>query len=143
MRDAAVYTGRAAVRAGVLVTGTEVLSGIISDRNGPWLSEQLRDLGVDVAMIEIVGDRPADLLTALRQMRAAGLALVVTSGGLGPTAEDLTAQVVGEFSRSKPMVLDDALEERRSSRSTEAGLIRSAGRMPIRRRCGPPTASRL
>ncbi len=111
MSDAAVYTGQAAVRAGVLVTGTEVLSGIISDRNGPWLSEQLRELGVDVAMIEVVGDRPADLLTALQQMAAQGLALIVTSGGLGPTADDLTAEVVGRFS-GREMVLDEALEER-------------------------------
>ncbi len=111
MSDAAVYTGQAAVRAGVLVTGTEVLSGIISDRNGPWLSEQLRDLGVDVAMIEVIGDRPADLLAALRHMATEGLALIVTSGGLGPTADDLTAEVVGEFS-GREMVLDEALEER-------------------------------
>ena len=111
MSDAAVYTGQAAVRAGVLVTGTEVLSGIISDRNGPWLSEQLRNLGVDVAMIQVVGDRPADLLTALRQMADNGLALIVTSGGLGPTADDLTAAVVGQFS-GREMVMDEALEER-------------------------------
>ena len=111
MSDAAVFTGRAAVRAGVLVTGTEVLTGIISDRNGPWLSERLRDLGVDTAMIEIVGDRPDDLRTALEQMAAAGVAVIVTSGGLGPTADDLTAEIVGGFC-GREMVLDDALEER-------------------------------
>ena len=49
-------------RAGILVTGTEVLTGIISDRNGPWLSERLREIGVDAAMIQVVGDRPDDLL---------------------------------------------------------------------------------
>jgi nicotinamide-nucleotide amidase len=98
-------------RAGILVTGTEVLTGIISDRNGPWLSEALRGLGVDAAMIEIVGDRPSDLLRALGSMRDAGMALIITSGGLGPTADDLTAEVVGEFSE-RPMVLDEALEER-------------------------------
>jgi nicotinamide-nucleotide amidase len=134
--DAAVYTGRAAVRAGVLVTGTEVLSGIISDRNGPWLSEQLRDLGVDVAMIEVVGDRPADLLTALRQMAAEGLALIVTSGGLGPTADDLTAEVVGRFT-GREMVLDEALEARIFEilkpliarwRSADPGDVRAANR---------------
>jgi nicotinamide-nucleotide amidase len=109
--DAAVFTGRAAVRAGILVTGTEVLTGIISDRNGPWLSEQLRDLGVDTAMIEIVGDRPEDLRTALEQMTAAGVSVIVTSGGLGPTADDLTAEIVGGFC-GREMVLDDALEQR-------------------------------
>ncbi len=111
MSDAAVYTGRAAVRAGILVTGTEVLTGIITDRNGPWLSERLADLGVDVAMIEVVGDRPADLEAALERMAAAGVALIVTSGGLGPTADDLTAEVVGRFA-GREMVLEDALEER-------------------------------
>ena len=59
---------RTARGAGILVTGTEVLTGIISDRNGPWLSERLREIGVDAAMIQIVGDRPEDLLTALRFM---------------------------------------------------------------------------
>ncbi len=111
MTDAAVYTARAAVRAGILVTGTEVLTGIISDRNGPWLSERLRDLGVDTAMIQIVGDRPQDLRTALEQMAAAGVALIVTSGGLGPTADDLTAEIVGGFC-GREMVLDEALEQR-------------------------------
>jgi nicotinamide-nucleotide amidase len=109
--DAAVFTGRAAVRAGILVTGTEVLTGIISDRNGPWLSEQLRDLGVDAAMIEIVGDRPEDLRTALEQMASTGVAVIVTSGGLGPTADDLTAEMVGAFC-GREMVLDEPLEER-------------------------------
>ncbi|HEY2005630.1 MAG TPA: competence/damage-inducible protein A, partial [Solirubrobacteraceae bacterium] len=98
-------------RAGILVTGTEVLTGIISDRNGPWLSERLRQLGVDAAMIQIVGDRPDDLLSTLEFMRDAGMALIVTSGGLGPTADDLTAEVVGRFS-GRPMVLDPALEAR-------------------------------
>ncbi len=111
MTDAAVFTGRAAVRAGILVTGTEVLTGIISDRNGPWLSEQLRNLGVDAAMIEIVGDRPEDMRTALAQMAATGVAVIVTSGGLGPTADDLTAEIVGDFC-GREMVLDAALEHR-------------------------------
>ncbi len=98
-------------RAGILVTGTEVLTGIISDRNGPWLSERLREIGVDAAMIQIVGDRPEDLLTSLRFMADAGMAVIITSGGLGPTADDLTAEVVGRFS-GREMVLDAPLEER-------------------------------
>ncbi len=99
------------VRAGILITGTEVLTGIISDRNGPWLSERLAEIGVDAATIQIVGDRPDDLLAALRFMAEEGMALIVTSGGLGPTADDLTAEIVGEFS-GREMVLDPRLEER-------------------------------
>ena len=99
------------VRAGVLVTGTEVLTGIISDRNGPWLSERLRELGVDVATITVVGDRRADLLAALEQMAASGVAVIVSSGGLGPTADDLTTEVVARFA-GRELVLDSALEAR-------------------------------
>ena len=84
---------------------------IISDRNGPWLSERLREAGVDHAYTLIVGDRREDMDEALRFLAARGVDVVVTSGGLGPTADDLTAEVVGAFA-GRPMVLDDALEER-------------------------------
>ena len=49
-------------RAAIVVTGTEVLSGRVSDRNGPWLAERLLELGVELAHVTIVGDRPADML---------------------------------------------------------------------------------
>jgi nicotinamide-nucleotide amidase len=99
------------VRAGIVVTGTEVLTGRITDRNGPWISERLEERGVDVAHIMTVGDRPHDLEAALRFLAAEGVELVVTSGGLGPTADDLTAEVVGRFA-GREMVLDEGMEER-------------------------------
>jgi nicotinamide-nucleotide amidase len=98
-------------RAGIVVTGTEVLSGRVSDRNGPWLSERLREIGVDHAETVIVGDRPGDMLEALRFLAGQGMDVIVTSGGLGPTADDLTAEVVGGFC-GREMVLDERLEER-------------------------------
>ncbi len=98
-------------RAGIVITGTEVLTGRVSDRNGPWLSDRLRDIGVDLAHIVIVGDRPSDMHDALGWLTASGVDLIVTSGGLGPTEDDLTAQIVGEF-QEREMVLDVALEER-------------------------------
>jgi nicotinamide-nucleotide amidase len=99
------------VRAGIVVTGTEVLTGRVTDRNGPWLSERLLELGADVVAIAVVGDRPDDILRALRFMAQEGCGIVVTSGGLGPTADDLTAEVVGRF-QEREMVLDEALEGR-------------------------------
>jgi nicotinamide-nucleotide amidase len=99
------------VRAGIVVTGTEVLTGRIVDRNGPWLSEQLAERGVEVAHILVVADRPDDLEAALRFMASEGMDLIVTSGGLGPTADDLTAEVVGRFA-GRAMVLDEAVEEK-------------------------------
>jgi nicotinamide-nucleotide amidase len=99
------------VRAGIVVTGTEVLSGRVSDRNGPWLSERLSELGVDLAFTTVVGDRPEDMRAALSFMAEDGISLILTSGGLGPTADDLTAEVVGRF-QGREMVLDEALSGR-------------------------------
>ncbi|MFL6095088.1 MAG: competence/damage-inducible protein A [Blastococcus sp.] len=98
-------------RAGIVVTGTEVLTGRVTDRNGPWLAEQLRRLGVDVGHVVVVGDRPEDMRSALAFLAGTGVALVITSGGLGPTADDLTAEVVGEF-QGRPSSVDPALEQR-------------------------------
>jgi nicotinamide-nucleotide amidase len=104
-------TGPRPARAGILVTGTEVLSGRVRDRNGPWLSERLFEQGVDLAHILIAGDRPQDMEAALRFMASQGMDVVLTSGGLGPTADDLTAEVVGRF-QGREMVLDAALQAR-------------------------------
>jgi competence/damage-inducible protein CinA-like protein len=98
-------------RAGIVVTGTEVLTGRVVDRNGPWLAEQLRLLGVDVGHVVVVGDRPEDLSAALTFLTGTGVTLVITSGGLGPTADDLTAEVVGAF-QGRSSSLDPELERR-------------------------------
>ena len=54
-----------AARAGIVVTGTEVLTGRVRDRNGPWLSDRLLELGVELAHITICGDRPEDMTAQL------------------------------------------------------------------------------
>jgi nicotinamide-nucleotide amidase len=99
------------IRAGIVVTGTEVLTGRISDTNGPWVSERLAEHGVEVAHILIVADRPDDLEAALRFMAAQGMDLIVTTGGLGPTADDLTAEMVGRFA-GRELVLDEEMLEK-------------------------------
>jgi nicotinamide-nucleotide amidase len=97
------------IRAGIVVTGTEVLTGRISDSNGPWVSERLAEHGVEVAHIVVVADRPDDLEAALRFLAAEGMDLIVTTGGLGPTADDLTAEVVARFA-GRELVLDEGME---------------------------------
>jgi nicotinamide-nucleotide amidase len=99
------------IRAGVVVTGTEVLTGRVADRNGPWLAEKLRELGVDIGHVVVVGDRPDDLWGALDFLAVTGVALIVTSGGLGPTADDLTEQIVGDW-QGRPSAVDPVLERR-------------------------------
>ena len=99
------------VKAGILVTGTEVLTAVIRDENGPWLSQRFLDLGIELIEIMVVADRPADLLAGLEHLRDSGVDLIVTTGGLGPTADDLTAEVVADFT-DRPLVLDQAMEDR-------------------------------
>jgi nicotinamide-nucleotide amidase len=98
-------------RGGILITGTEVLSGRVRDRNGPWLAARLFELGVDLAHTTIVGDRPDDMQAALGFLAGERVDIIVTSGGLGPTADDKTVEVVGAF-QGRPMIVDDALEGR-------------------------------
>src|SRR3954463_16718255 len=99
------------MRAGIVVTGTEVLTGRVSDRNGPWLAEQLRLLGVDVGHVVVVGDRPDDLHAAPGFLAGTGVALILTPGGLAPPAADAPAEVVGAV-QGRPSAVDPALEER-------------------------------
>ncbi|MFZ0903808.1 MAG: competence/damage-inducible protein A [Mycobacterium sp.] len=96
-------------RAGIVVTGTEVLTGRVTDRNGPWIADRLLELGVELAHITICGDREADIEAQLRFLAAEGVDLIVTSGGLGPTADDMTVATVARFCE-RELVLDTELE---------------------------------
>ncbi|MGZ5335133.1 MAG: competence/damage-inducible protein A [Solirubrobacterales bacterium] len=99
------------VRAATIITGTEVLGGFITDRNGPWISERLAGLGLELVHSVVVGDRPADMEAALGFAREQGIDLVITSGGLGPTADDLTAEVVARFA-GRELKLDPVMERK-------------------------------
>ncbi|OBB96377.1 competence/damage-inducible protein A [Mycobacterium sp. 852002-40037_SCH5390672] len=98
-------------RAGIVVTGTEVLTGRVQDANGPWIADRLLELGVELAHITICGDRPADIEAQLRFLADQGVDLIVTSGGLGPTADDMTVEVVARFCE-RELVLDAEVEEK-------------------------------
>ena len=98
-------------RAGIVVTGTEVLTGRVQDRNGPWIADRLLELGVELAHITICGDRLADIEAQLRFMAEQRVDLIVTSGGLGPTADDMTVEVVARFC-GRELVLDAAVENK-------------------------------
>ncbi|MFN3539543.1 MAG: competence/damage-inducible protein A [Rhodococcus sp. (in: high G+C Gram-positive bacteria)] len=99
------------VRAGVVVTGTEVLAGRVTDRNGPWVAQRLLEMGVDVAHITVCGDRPDDLTAQVRFLADQRVDLIVTTGGLGPTADDLTVPTVAAL-YGRELTLDAELEDR-------------------------------
>jgi nicotinamide-nucleotide amidase len=94
-------------RAAIVVTGSELVRGDRQDRNGPFLAAEMVRLGLDPERILIVGDRPTDLEEALRSGFEADLCLV--TGGLGPTHDDRTVEMVARVA-GRELVVDDALE---------------------------------
>ena len=94
-------------RGFVVVTGSELVRGDRQDRNGPFLAAELLRLGVEPARIAIVGDDPNELETALREGLEADLCL--TSGGLGPTHDDRTVELVARAA-GRELIVNPALE---------------------------------
>ncbi|MEO8289769.1 MAG: CinA family nicotinamide mononucleotide deamidase-related protein [Gaiellaceae bacterium] len=93
-------------RAVVVVTGSELVRGDRRDLNGPFLARELARLGLEPDRLLIVGDRPEALAAALSEGLQADLCVV--SGGLGPTHDDRTAEVVAD-AIGRRLVVDEAL----------------------------------
>ena len=96
-------------RAVVVVTGSELVRGERTDRNGPFYAQEALALGLVPERIVIVGDDPGDLEAALRSADGAEICLV--SGGLGPTHDDRTVELVARVAGA-PLRVDRELESR-------------------------------
>lgn len=108
------------VIAEILTIGDELNRGEITDTNAAWLADQLSGAGFDVRYRSGVGDRPADMAAALTQ--AAGRSqVVIATGGLGPTSDDLTVDVVAALLHTEPEE-EPAHRERLITRFAERGL---------------------
>jgi nicotinamide-nucleotide amidase len=97
-------------RAAIVVTGSELVRGERTDLNGPFFARQALELGLEPARITIVGDRPDELEDVLRTA-VVEADLCFVSGGLGPTHDDRTVELVAKVA-GHPMVVDAALEDR-------------------------------
>jgi len=95
-------------RAVVVVTGSELVRGERTDRNGPFLAGEALTHGLEPARITIVGDSPTELQAVLREGLDADACLV--SGGLGPTHDDRTVEMLARAAGIE-LVVDEALEE--------------------------------
>jgi molybdenum cofactor synthesis domain-containing protein len=83
----------AAVTAAVLVIGDEILSGRTKDKNIGYIAEYLTALGIDLMEVRVVGDEEAAIVAAVNALRAR-YTYVFTTGGIGPTHDDITAQSI-------------------------------------------------
>ena len=92
------------MKAEIIAVGTEILTGQILNTNAQFLSEKLAEIGVDIYIQTAVGDNEARLLSVLEIARERS-ELVILTGGLGPTEDDLTKQTVAKF-LGKNLVFD-------------------------------------
>ncbi len=128
------------MRAEIITIGTELLLGEITDTNASFLAGQLPLLGIDLYWISQVGDNRARMLEVLK--RAWGRSeLILTTGGLGPTDDDLTREIIAEMMEEKLAIstpLEAVLRERFArwgmemplSNLKQATLIPSARTLP-------------
>ncbi len=111
-------------KAEIVSIGSELLLGQIVDSNAAWMAQRLTDLGVDLYYKTMVGDnegRMADVID-----RALGRSdVVITGGGLGPTQDDITRQVIAEVTGRK-LVLDPELLAQIEQRFRRRGFIMTA-----------------
>lgn len=108
------------MRAEILSIGTELLLGSITDTNAPYLAQRLAALGIDCYYISQVGDNPARLAEAISRAWERS-ELTVTTGGLGPTTDDLTREAIAE-ALGEELTLDEELAQRVSSFFRRRGL---------------------
>ena len=98
------------MKAEIIAVGTEILTGQIVNTNAQFLSEKLAEIGVDVYFQTAVGDNEARLLSLL-EIASQRSNLVILTGGLGPTEDDLTKQTLAKF-LGKALVFDPQAQEK-------------------------------
>jgi len=100
--------GEAELTAGLVIIGNEILSGRVADRNTPYFTRRLRELGIEVRRIEVVPDETPEIVRAVRSASNA-FDYVFTSGGVGPTPDDVTVPAVAQ-ALERTIVRSSALE---------------------------------
>jgi nicotinamide-nucleotide amidase len=127
-------------RAAILAIGSEMLTPVRLDTNSLFITEQLNRLGIDVVFKSIIGDDRAELAYAVRAALPR-VDLLVCCGGLGPTDDDVTREVVAEV-LGLPLSEDVAITERMRARFTARGF---KGPMPEinRRQAMVPAGARV
>ncbi len=110
---------------GILVIGNEILDGVILDTNTQWLIQQLKPHNLTVTETITVRDDISEIAKAVNRMNTDGIELVVTTGGLGPTYDDMTLRGVAE-AFNLPMKLNEhayEIVERQYKLYYERGVV--------------------
>jgi nicotinamide-nucleotide amidase len=103
----------------ILATGSELLDGRVVDTNSNFVAKELAERGLKLKRVLVVDDDMSDLVQGLRELSTVS-DFIITSGGLGPTSDDLTRDMVAAFSRSAGECWILRTESKRSSPSARA-----------------------
>ena len=107
------------MRVEIVAVGTELLLGQVVDTNSTWIAGQLADAGLDVLHTSCVGDNPGRILAQLQESIERADAVIVC-GGLGPTQDDLTRDVIADL-LGTPLVNDQSLADEIAAKFTARG----------------------
>ncbi|MCQ9206381.1 MAG: competence/damage-inducible protein A [Omnitrophica bacterium] len=110
------------MRAEIISIGTEILQGEIVDTNTAYLSRKLALLGIELDRHTTVGDNPARLVSALEEALSRS-DIVLTTGGLGPTVDDITLYAIGSVT-SKPLVVNNDIAKLVTRYFKNRGLVK-------------------
>lgn len=106
--------------AGIVIIGNEILSGLIQDQNSSFMAQELRVRGVDLRQITVIPDEQDEIARVVREF-SVKYDYVFTSGGIGPTHDDVTIEGISEAFHTTPAVSPDLrqlLQERYGDRLT-------------------------
>src|SRR5262249_31778396 len=101
--------GRTSMQAEIFAIGTELLMGELTDANSAWLAARLPALGIELRRVSLLGDHLATLSDAMAQALQ-GVDLIITTGGLGPTQDDLTREAMAAALHETPTVHAETLQ---------------------------------
>ncbi|GAL86458.1 competence/damage-inducible protein CinA [Sporocytophaga myxococcoides] len=98
------------IQAEILTIGDEILYGQITDTNSQWISEQLTSIGIKVIRKTSVGDEGSEMVKAIQEAELRADLIIIT-GGLGPTSDDLTKPVLTQYFNTRLILHEEALKD--------------------------------
>ena len=113
-------TPSSGLKAEIVTTGTEILLGEIVDTNATWIAQQLREVGVNLYFKTTVGDNEARIRTVLT-LGMSRSDVVLVSGGLGPTVDDVTRQAIANAT-GRPLFLHEGALQTLQARFDRFGV---------------------
>ncbi|MDP7534923.1 MAG: competence/damage-inducible protein A, partial [SAR202 cluster bacterium] len=113
--------------AEIVSIGSELLLGQIVDTNASWMAQRLTDLGVNLFYKSVVGDNP-DRMAEVIERALERADIVITGGGLGPTQDDLTREIVARVT-GRELIRDPRLAEQIETRFHRRGMIMTENNM--------------